>query len=446
MRVAVIGAGHVGLVTCATLAAMGHEVTGNDLDPEKMALLESGKPWFYEPGLEAMVTEQVAAGRLNFTTDASVAVPGADVVFICVGTPARSNGEANLVAVEGAARDVARHASPGTVIVEKSTVPAGTSDRIKKVLERERPDIAHDLHIVSNPEFLREGRAVEDSMEPERILIGGSSDHAFVAMRELYEPILKNGGELIETDVATAELSKHACNAFLALKISYANALARICERAGADVEAVTNVMGSDSRIGHAFLNAGLGYGGYCFPKDIVAFERLAESLGYEFPLLGEVARINAEAIDSMMEKIVEALWNMEGKRVALLGLSFKPGTDDTRFSPALALAEKIVASGAEVIGYDPAAAAAAKRDMPALEIATSAYEAVRDAHCVVLCTEWPEFLGLDLVKVRGLLRYPIFIDGRNLFDPADMEKAGLAYQATGRPVTEMRGAEALAS
>ncbi|MBA2725293.1 MAG: UDP-glucose/GDP-mannose dehydrogenase family protein, partial [Actinobacteria bacterium] len=256
MRAGVIGTGHVGLVTCASLAAMGHEVTGFDVDHDKISLLREGLTPFYEPGLDELLGEATRSGRLDFSTRIEDAVEKADVVFICVGTPARANGEANLVAVEDAAREVVRKARPGLVIVEKSTVPAGTARRLKQVLERERPDIADRLHVVSNPEFLREGQGVDDAMRPDRILVGAESPYAFAVVRDLYGPLIKRGSELIETDIPTAELSKHACNAFLALKISYANALAQICELAGADVVCVTKVMGSDPRIGAHFLQA----------------------------------------------------------------------------------------------------------------------------------------------------------------------------------------------
>jgi UDPglucose 6-dehydrogenase len=437
MRVAVIGTGHVGLVTCASLAAVGHDVSGYDIDEAKVLSLRSGRTPFYEPGLDELLAQGIKQGSLSFSTDVTEVVTGADVVFICVGTPARANGEANLVAVEDAVRAVARHVRAGAAIVEKSTVPAGTADRVKGVLQLERPDIAHRLHFVSNPEFLREGQAVDDAMCPDRILVGAESAEAFAVLRKLYEPLLSNGSRLIETNIATAELSKHACNAFLALKISYANALARICERAGADVVSVTEVMGSDPRIGDQFLRSGLGYGGYCFPKDLVAFQRLASRLGYTFQLLSDVAAINDEAVESVVDKIRHALWNIEGKRIALLGLSFKPGTDDVRFSPALKVAERLLEESAEVVGSDPQAATNARAALPRLEIAPGPYEALRGAHCAVVCTDWPEFRTLDLELVRRLLVYPILIDGRNTFDPQEVSSAGLTYYPVGRPMVE---------
>jgi UDPglucose 6-dehydrogenase len=435
MRVAVIGTGHVGLVTCASLATIGHDVIGHDIDQEKLEILQRGNTPFFEPGLQELLAQGIGEERLTFSTDVAEAVSSAKVIFICVGTPARANGEANLVAVEGAAREVARYASPGAVIVEKSTVPAGTAERVKRVLRLQRPDIADDLYVVSNPEFLREGQAVEDALHPDRILVGADSILAFEVMRDLYAEFTSNGALLIETDIATSELSKHACNAFLALKISYANALSRVCELAGADVVSVTEVMGSDPRIGKHFLQAGLGYGGYCFPKDLVAFQRLALQLGYEFTLLSEIAEINRQAVRSVVDKVRDALWNIEDKRIALLGLSFKPETDDVRFSPALDLAQSLLEEGAAIVGYDPEASANAKAVLPALEIAPDPYEAVRNAHCVVICTDWPEFRSLDLRGMKDLLIYPIVVDGRNMFDTAEMASTGLTYYPTGRPV-----------
>jgi len=416
------------------MAKLGHDVIGNDLDEEKIAMLRRGVPWFYEPGLQELLDETMESGKLSFTTDSAAAISGADVVFICVGTPPRASGEANLIAVEQVARDVARHGRPDVVVVEKSTVPAGTAQRVKRTLARERADFAGSAEVVSNPEFLKEGTAVEDSLHPDRILVGAETSKAYARMRELYGPLLEGGTKIIETDIATAELAKHACNAFLALKISYANALSRLCERSGADVVAVAEVMGADERIGRAFLNAGLGYGGYCFPKDIQAFERLAARVGAEFPLLREVARINDQAVESAADKVLEALWNVEGKKIALLGLAFKPGTDDVRSAPALALARLLLREGAHVVGYDPQGGSNAKAELPELEVCHDMYDALNDAHCMVLCTEWDEFKTLDLEKLHSLMAYPVVVDGRNLFDPQEMKNAGFSYYPTGRP------------
>jgi UDPglucose 6-dehydrogenase len=434
MKVGVLGTGHVGLVTSATLAALGHEVCGTDTDAEKIESLIAGRMPFYEAALEELVGTEIGSGRLRFSGSPADAIAGADVVFICVGTPPRAGGEANLAAVERAARNVARHASGPVIVVEKSTVPAGTAARLRRMIERERPELAGQIEVASNPEFLREGRAVEDSLEPDRILVGAESDSAFVKLRELYRPLTEKGVALIETSITTAELAKHASNAFLALKISYANALARLCELAGADVEDVVQVMGADPRIGPAFLQAGLGYGGFCLPKDIPAFARLSAKLGYDFPLLEEIERINEGAIDAVMAKVTETLWNIEDKRIALLGLSFKPGTDDTRFSPALVLAKRLLAEGADVVGFDPQAGANAKADVPDLEVVGDLYEAVAGSHCVVVCTDWDEIRTIDLERMRSEMAYPVVVDGRNVFDPAEMSNQGFTYLATGRP------------
>jgi UDPglucose 6-dehydrogenase len=432
VNVAVMGTGHVGLITCVALASIGHEVTGTDIDAERIALLQRLVPPFFEPGLEAALAEETASGRLSFTTEPAEALSDADIVFICVGTPARASGEANLLAMEHSASEIARHGKDGAVVVEKSTVPAGTADRVRLTLQRDSG--GRDFDVASNPEFLREGSALHDSLEPDRIVVGAESGRAFDALRRLYEPLTSKGCPLIETDIATAELAKHASNAFLALKISFANALARICELASADVTSVANVMGSDPRIGRQFLDAGLGYGGYCFPKDVAALERLSERLGYPFPLLREVRRVNEEAIDAAVSKVTDALWNLEEKRIAILGLSFKPGTDDVRFSPALALAGKLIAAGATVVGYDPSAGRYAKEELQELELGNDPYDAAAGAHCLVLATEWPEFRELDLRALRDVMVYPVVVDTRNALDPAAMIDAGFSYYPTGRP------------
>jgi UDPglucose 6-dehydrogenase len=432
VKVAVMGTGHVGLVTCVTFASIGHEVVGTDVDVEKIELLRGGIPPFFEPGLEEAMKREAASGRLSFSTVVDEALRDAEVVFICVGTPARANGDANLLAMEQSAGQIARHAPDGAVVVEKSTVPAGTADRVRTTLQREGG--GRSFHVASNPEFLREGAAMHDALEPDRIVIGVESPRSLDVLKRLYAPLLDAGVRLIVTDIRTAELAKHASNAFLSLKISFANALARVCERAGADVTAVADVMGSDPRIGRAFLNAGIGYGGYCFPKDVAALKRLSERLGYPFPLLQEVERLNDEAVEAVAAKVEEALWNLEGKRIALLGLAFKSGTDDVRFSPSLTLARRLLASGAHVVGFDPHAAGNAKDDLPELELASDAYEAATGAHAIVIATDWEEFRALDLAKLREIMTYPLVVDGRNLMDSTVMAEAGFWYYPTGRP------------
>ena len=432
MRVAVMGTGRVGVVTCVALSRMGHDVVGTDVDIDKIDLLRRAEPPFFEPGLEEALAEESASGRLSFTTDPAEALPGAEIVFICVGTPSRPDGEANLIAVEQAVRDIARLASDGSVVVEKSTVPAGTAERVRRTLQREGG--GRRVDVASNPEFLREGLALHDALEPDRIVLGVESEHGREVLERLYAPMIGEGIRCIVTDIPTAELAKSASNAFLAMKISFANALARLCERGGADVTAVADVMGADPRIGRAFLNAGIGYGGYCLPKDVAALERLAARLGYAFPLLDAVVRINEEAVEAVLARVEEAVWNVEGKRIALLGLSFKPDTDDVRTSPALTIAARLLAEGAEVIGYDPQAAEPALAEVPGLHTASSAMEAVTGAHCVVLATEWAEFAALDLAALRDAMAHPVVVDGRNLFDPAAMRDAGFWYYPTGRP------------
>ena len=431
MRTAVIGTGHVGLLTAATLAHIGHEAIGFDDDGPKIEALKSGQMPFFEQGLEELVTDEQTSGRLRFATAPAEAILGAEVVFICVGTPGRPSGEPNMLAFERAASAVAACADGPMVVVEKSTVPVQTSSRVKALLER---GSSHLLDIASNPEFLREGLAVEDSLHPERILVGAETERAHAVMRRLYEPMVAAGAQYFATDVSSAELAKHACNAFLALKISFINGLARVCEAAGADVERVADILGSDHRIGRDFLNAGLGWGGSCFPKDLAAFRAQAARLGYRFGLLDEIVSVNDEALAAAFAKVKDAVWNLEGKRILMLGLAFKPGTDDTRHSPALKLARLLIEGGAAVVACDPQAGLAATRELPELEVADDVYAAAEGAACVVLATEWPQFAELDFVRLKGILQVPVLIDCRNLYDPEVMAAVGFTYLPTGRP------------
>jgi UDPglucose 6-dehydrogenase len=432
MRVGVVGTGHVGAVTCASLASLGHHVVGTDQDSEKVAQLGAGTAPFFEPGLDELIAEGLSSQRLQFVNDLRDAVAEADAVFICVGTPPREGGEANLVAVERSARAVARDVTTSTVVVEKATVPTGTAARIRRILRQERPEL--ELEIASNPEFLREGNALKDALEPPRILVGAESDRAFAVIRRVYQPLIDSGIPYIETDIQTAELAKYASNAFLAMKISFANALARLCERAEADVVFVADVIGSDPRIGRDFLNAGIGYGGSCFPKDLMAFQRLATRLGYNFPLLGEIARINEEAVTAVADKVRDALWNLDDKKVTLFGLAYKPGTDDVRFAPALSLASTLITEGAHVVGYDPQALATARAELGELDVESDLYQAAQDAHCIVICTDWDEIRGIDLGQLKSVMADPVVVDGRNVFDPEEMKRHGFNYYPTGRP------------
>jgi UDPglucose 6-dehydrogenase len=431
MKLAVIGTGHVGLITGVALASLGHDVVGMDVSEDKVAMLSRGDTPFHEPDLPQLLSQGLASGHLSFTTSAAEAVDGAQAVFICVGRPPVGQGDRSLTAVEDAAREVARSASDGVVLVVKSTVPPGTTGRIAKVVAQERPELS--CSAVSSPEFLREGHAVQDTLDPDRLVVGADDVHGAQVMNEVYAPLLDRGVMLFRTDPRTAELSKLASNAFLATKVSFANALARVAELADADVDGVTAIMGADPRIGPAFLGAGMGYGGYCLPKDVVTLEKVADRLGYDFGILRETARINEEAVDAVVRKVEEAVWNLEGKTIALLGLAFKQGTDDVRGAPALALAHRLLDEGATVTGFDPMAGEAARRDLPVLQVAPDAYAAAEGAHCVVVCTEWPEFLNLDPERLKAVMAQPAIVDGRNLLDTSAFSTAGFHVWPTGR-------------
>jgi UDPglucose 6-dehydrogenase len=439
VRTAVIGVGHVGLVTAACVARWGHEVVGMDDDASKVERLREGDVPFHEPGLEELVAEGRAAGRLRFTVDLEDALEGAEVAFVCVGTPALPGGAPNLAYIERVATEAAAAANTDLVLVEKSTVPANTGVRLKQVIAREQSRIGSngtpELAVASNPEFLREGNAVEDTLYPDRIVVGTDSDRAAQALRAIYQPVVdEQGTPYIETGLATAELIKHASNAFLATRISFINAVARICEEVGADVETVAEGMGYDHRIGPHFLNAGLGYGGSCFPKDVNAFLHLSRSIGYDFRLLDEVRTINEEMRTHVLDKLRHELWHLEGKTVTLLGAAFKPGTDDLREAPAIYLAQELLEEGAEVRIYDPVALPGVKELIPELECIDDPHVALRDAHAAVVCTEWDEVQQLTGEDFGRELAYPIVIDGRNCLDRDSMRQAGVTYRAIGKP------------
>jgi UDPglucose 6-dehydrogenase len=437
MRVTVIGAGHVGLVTAACLAHVGHDVVVDDDDASKLDLIRQGRSWFYEPGLEELLGEVVRAGRLRVAGDKAEAVGHGTVIFICVGTPSRSDGSPNLAFVEAVAREVARSLPPGEfrLVCEKSTVPVQTGERVAQVIAREaRPEA--DWEVASNPEFLREGSAVVDTIDPDRVVVGTSSERGLAALRELYDPILeRSGAPFLATDRATAELIKHASNAFLATKISFINSVARVCERSGADIELVARGMGLDPRIGVHFLKAGAGYGGSCFPKDVAAFAHRSRELGVDFGMLNEVAKINHEARRAVVDKVRDALWHLDGKRVGMLGLSFKPNTDDLREAPSIDVARDLLADGAQVVAYDPVAGARAAQLVPGLELADKAVEVADGAHAVVLMTEWAEFADLDPADLRSRMTYPILVDARNALDAEAFVAAGFTVAGVGRPV-----------
>jgi UDPglucose 6-dehydrogenase len=450
MRVSVIGTGYVGLVTGACLAAVGHDVVAMDDNPAKIAVLREGRLPIYEPHLAALVAQATRSGRLRFTTDVAEAAQGVAVSFICVNTPPRPDGEADLRYVELATRRLAEHATGDLLLVEKSTVPVQTGQWIQKTLAlyAKRPGLTFD--VASNPEFTREGMAVEDFLHPDRLVLGVASPRAEALLRALYAPIVEGrfacpvhpdcrvdrAVPVLVTDIASAELIKHAANSFLALKITFANAVADVCEAAGADILEVVKGVGLDKRIGRAFLNAGLGFGGSCFPKDLRAFVKIAERTGYDFTLLKEVTRLNAARQAQVVEKLRQALWILQGKRIGLLGLAFKPHTDDVREAPALALATRLLAEGAHVQGYDPQAGAKAKDAVPALTLCPDPYAAAAGAEALVLCTEWPEFAALDFARLKAGMVRPLLLDGRNALDRAAVTALGFEYLGIGRGQT----------
>jgi UDPglucose 6-dehydrogenase len=442
MRVTVIGAGHVGLVTAACLAHVGHNVVVDDDDPAKLELVREARSWFFEPGLQELLGEVVRAGRLRVAEGKAEAVAHGTVIFICVGTPSRGDGSPNLAFVEAVAREVARNLPAGEfrLVCEKSTVPVQTGERVAQVIAREAAAGA-DWEVASNPEFLREGSAVVDTLDPDRVVVGSASERGIAAMRELYAPILeRSGAPFLATDRATAELIKHASNAFLATKISFINSVARVCERSGADVELVARGMGLDPRIGVHFLKAGAGYGGSCFPKDVAAFAHRSRELGVDFGILNEVAKINHEARRAVVDKVRDALWHLDGKRIGMLGLSFKPNTDDLREAPSIDVARDLLADGAQVVAYDPVAGEQAARMVPGLELVAKAVEVADGAHALVLMTEWSEFGDLEPADLRTRMAYPILVDARNALDADAFVAEGFTVAGVGRPVRTPEG------
>ena len=429
-RLAFIGAGYVGLVSGSALAEIGHHVILVDNNKEKIAKLKRGIIPIYEPGLDELVKKNVKRKRLSFTTNLKEAVKQSEVIFIAVNTPPQPNGKADLSYVAGAAKEIAAAADSYKVVVDKSTVPVQTAERVAETIKRyNKRNI--DFDVVSNPEFLREGSAIDDFLNPDRIVVGVDNKRAEKIMREIYAPIK---APFIATDVKSAELIKHASNSFLANKISFANALARICELTGANIDQVTHGMGLDERIGPHFLNAGIGYGGSCFPKDVSAFIAIADDLGYDFGLLKEVEKINALACQLFLQKIEEALWVTKGKTIALWGLAFKPNTDDMRNAPTITLVEQLHKDGAVIQAYDPEATQTAKAVLGnKVRYQRSKYDALKGADVLVIATDWDEFKKPDWTKVRSMLSSPIIIDGRNMFEPKKMEKLGFVYHSVGR-------------
>jgi UDPglucose 6-dehydrogenase len=433
MNICVVGVGYVGLVTGSCFAEFGNTVVCVDNDEKKIDALQQGLIPIYEPGLEEMVKRCQAAGRLHFTTDVADAVEKSLIIFIAVGTPSGSGGSANLEYVYQVAETIGKLMKGYKVIATKSTVPVGTGKEIKEIIQKNQAeDIAFD--VVSNPEFLREGSAIEDFMRPNRVVIGSESEQANAIMKDLYSPLYLIETPVVITNVETAEMIKYASNAFLATKISFINEMANICDLVGADVHQVAKGMGLDKRIGPKFLHPGPGYGGSCFPKDTKAIAKLAESLGYRFSIVETVIEVNERQHERMVEKMEGTLGPLKGKRLGVLGLTFKPNTDDIRESPAIKIVKSLVDKGASVVAFDPAGMEAAKEVLRKVDFAKDMYDVAEDADALVLTTEWNEFRFLDWDRVKGLLRSPIVVDLRNIYDPVRMRARGFDYLCVGRP------------
>lgn len=444
MRIAIVGTGYVGLVSGACMAEFGHQVTCVDLNPDIVARLSRGEPTIYEPGLEDLLMRNLRAGRLTFTTALEDAVATADAVFIAVGTPSRrGDGHADLTYVFAAAKDIAAAARDGTVIVTKSTVPVGTASKLRELVAKEAPQ--KRFEVASNPEFLREGSAIQDFMHPDRVVVGAISDEARRVLKEIYRPLFLRDTPILFASCETAELIKYAANAFLAAKISFINEIADLCEKVGADVQDVAKGIGLDKRIGDKFLHPGPGYGGSCFPKDTLALLRTAEECGSPLRIVAATVETNTVRKRSMAERIITACnGTVDGKTIAILGLTFKPNTDDMRDSPALDIVPALQEAGAAIQAYDPAGMDQAAPLLPNVSFATDPYAAMKDASAVVIITEWNEFRALDLTHVRRQLKEPIFVDLRNIYRPADMAAAGFRYVSIGR--TQIEPEEAASS
>ena len=433
MNISVIGTGYVGLVTGACFAEFGLQVICMDKDERRIAALEKGHLPLYEPGLGELVQKALSEGRLAFTTDLGRAVDSALAIFIAVGTPAKEDGTADLSFVEDVGRGIAAHLNGYKVIVTKSTVPVGTGERLRELIGARTKAAPFD--IVSNPEFLREGSAIEDFMRPNRVVIGAESPQAIAVMRDLYRPVYLIETPFVFTDVATAEMIKYASNTFLATKVSFINEVANLCEQMGADVQVVAKAMGLDHRIGPKFLHPGPGYGGSCFPKDITALIQTGQQAGSPMEIVEATARANVKQRMRMVEKIRAALGGqVRGKRLGVLGLSFKPNTNDVRDAPSLEILRRLQMEGAVIQAYDPAAMEDAQRVLPELALCANAYDAAAGADALVLMTEWNQFRNLDLDRIKASLRAPVFIDLRNVYEPARMAALGFQYTSIGRP------------
>jgi len=435
MKIAMVGSGYVGLVSGACLADFGHEVVCIDKDQGKIDALGRGVMPIYEPGLDALVESNVKAGRLSFTTDFAEGIAGAKAIFIAVGTPSRrGDGHADLSFVHAVAREIGETLAGDAVVVTKSTVPVGTGDEVERILAES--GTKHRVAVVSNPEFLREGAAIGDFKRPDRIVIGTEDEFGREVMREVYRPLFLNESPILFTSRRSSELIKYAANAFLATKITFINEMADLCEKVGADVQDVARGIGSDKRIGSKFLHAGPGYGGSCFPKDTLALLKTAEDYDSPVRIVEAVASVNESRKRAMGRKVIDALGGnsaARGKKVALLGLTFKPNTDDMRDSPAIAIAQALADSGVELAAYDPEGMELAKPMMPAVAMCDSPYAAIEGADAVVIVTEWDAFRALDFARIKQLAKAPVLVDLRNIYKPADMKAAGFTYVSVGR-------------
>ncbi|MCK4252203.1 UDP-glucose/GDP-mannose dehydrogenase family protein [candidate division WOR-3 bacterium] len=429
MKVCMIGTGYVGLVSGTCLAEIGHEVICVDNDKKKIDILKKGSIPIYEPGLEELIAKNVKAGRLDFTTSIKEGVEKSLFLFIAVGTPPKDDGEPDLSSVEKVAEEIGSAMNEYKIIIEKSTVPVQTGKWVRTVIERFSKRVK-DFDVASNPEFLREGSAIDDFSHPDRVVLGVESEKAKEKLLELYKPI---DAPKIVTDIASAELIKHASNSYLSARISFINAISIICEKSGADILQVAEGMGLDKRIGRGFLNAGVGFGGFCFPKDIKAFVSIAAKLGYDFRFLKEVDNINHEQMLRTVKKLEGMLWNLREKKIGILGLAFKPNTDDMRFAPSITIIKELQKHGATVKAYDPVAMDRAKEIMPDIEYCTDAYKVAENVDAIILVTEWKEFKNLDFKKLKELMRQPVFLDGRNVYDSDKIKELGFIYAGIGR-------------
>lgn len=440
-NICVVGTGYVGLTTGVCFADLGHSVTCIEIDLHKLELLRSGKSPIFEPGLEEVQERNMRAGRLRFTDDYAVGIPDAEFIFITVGTPMGEDGSADLTYVKAAARSIGQYLRSGSIIIDKSTVPVGTGDMVENIIaEHAGPDVKFD--VVSNPEFLREGSALSDFFKPDRIVLGAKNREAAQRVAALHETL---GAPIIITDLRTAEMIKYASNAFLATRISFINEIAQICERLGADVREVARGMGADKRIGPHFLEAGVGYGGSCFPKDVLALYHMAASAGCHPQLLQAVMDINSDARKRFVKKVETVLGDLEGRVIGVLGLSFKPNTDDMREAPSVDIINALLKKGARVKAYDPVAMARAEELLPTVTFTATAYDVAKDADALLLVTEWNEFKQLDWQRIKRYMRQPVVIDGRNLYDPREMRNLGFIYWGVGRgeaPVPIMEEAQ----